>query len=76
MYPGSRPLLGGPSGALARPLCDHRRLSRLLGPLGLRLRPLCGSVDEAPPLEAATASSTFFFLVTSGYNVDTYDTYV
>ena len=32
-------------------------------PLGFCFDPLCGSVDEDPPLEAATDSSTFFFLV-------------
>ena len=40
MYLASRPLLAAASGALARPLCDHRRVSPLLGPLGLRIRPL------------------------------------
>ena len=39
MYLASRPLLAAASAALARPLCDHRRVSPLLGPLGLGLRP-------------------------------------
>ena len=32
MYLASRPLLAAASAALARPLCDHRRVSPLLGP--------------------------------------------
>ena len=40
MYLASRPLLAADSAALACPLCDHRRVSPLGGPLGLRIRPL------------------------------------
>ena len=40
--------------------------ARFLDPLGFGFDPLAGSVDEDPPLEAATAFSTSFFLVGGG----------